>query len=309
MNGPKVAVILVNYNGLVDTEECLESLRQNTYLNTQVIVVDNASTDDLLVALSPKFPTVKFIQSEKNLGFTGGNNLGLRYALELGCEYFFLLNNDTVIDTEAIKELVNYFECNPSVGVAQGKIYFYDMPTLFWNLGADVRFNGAWMRSIAGKIEDIGQYDADQEIDCASGCMLFASRAVLEKIGLLDDRFFFQAEDVDFSLRAKKAGFKVHYVASAKIWHKVGSSGNNRIQGYFTGRNRLLLIRKHAPTIQKPICVVVHLAWSIIIVFNLLLRKRKYGAIQGYWLGIVDGVMNRTGKGRLDMLRSSSLPL
>lgn len=307
MNRPKVGVILVNYNGQADTEECLASLEQNTYPNTHIVVVDNASSDNLLATLAPKFPQVEFIQSNENLGFTGGNNLGLQYAFDEGCEYFLLLNNDTIIDPEAIGELVEYFEQNSNIGVAQGKIYFYDTPTIIWNLGAEVRFSGAWMRTISRRVEDVGQYNTPQEIDCASGCMLFASKAVLEKIGFLDDQFFFQAEDVDFSLRARKASFKVHYVPTAKVWHKVGSSGNKQIQGYFTGRNRLLLIRKHASGIQKPICIVIHLFWSAMIVLNLFVRKRKYSAIYAYWLGIIDGMMNRTGKGRLEKLAPSGV--
>lgn len=304
MKYPKVGVILVNYNGEIDTAECLASLNQSVYPNSEIIVVDNASKDDSLANLSPVFPDAKFIQSQENLGFTGGNNLGLKYALDSGCDYFLLLNNDTIIDAQAISEFVSFFQANSEIGAAQGKIYLYDLPDKFWNLGAHIRFNGAWMWPIARSVEDVGQYDSEQQIDCASGCMLFIARPVLEKIGLLDDQFFFQAEDVDFCLRTAYAGFKVFYISSAKVWHKVGSSGSNLIHGYFTARNRTLLIRKHSRGFRWPLYLAIHILWSIAIQLNLLIRKRKFSIVRAYSLGLIDGIMNRSGKGRLDALMS-----
>ncbi len=259
-----ISIILVNYESAKLTKMCLKSLQQ---LQTKdfaysVIVVDNASQEALTLPASLKADNVSVIRSESNLGFTGGNNLGITYAAEQhDPDYICLLNNDTTVDPNFLTELHQSLEAKETGGLVSPKIYFApgyeyhnqaydksDRGRVIWYGGGSID----WPNLIAfhqGVDEiDRGHLDLTRSVDFCTGCCILISREVLETTGLLDDKFFLYYEDADLSIRARKKGFNVLYCPQAKIWHhNGGSSGGagSSLHIYYQTRNRVFLSLRH----------------------------------------------------------------
>lgn len=234
---PKVHIIVLNWNGIEDTINCLESLKRITYANHEVIVVDNASEgDDVKVLKEGYSDYISIIENEQNLGYAEGNNTGIRVALEHGADYVLVLNNDTVVDPDFLSYLVEFAEKDPKAGVMGPKVFYMDRPDILYYTGSRVRwFTGLPQPRGKGK-RDKGQFDVPSYTDAITGSCMLIKREVLEKIGLLPTDYFLQWEDVDFSTNARRNGFKCLYVPKAKIWHKLGASftksrvGNRRLK-------------------------------------------------------------------------------
>lgn len=223
-SAPGVCIIILNWNGLADTIECLESLKQLTYPNYRIVVVDNASSGNDVEMLKQRYGDyAHIIANDRNYGFPEGNNIGIRYALNEGADYVLLLNNDTVVDPEFLSELVTVAESDESIGIAGSKIYFYGSPNRIQTTG------GKFYRWLGHQIpyggkEDHGQYDRVADRDYLFGASMLIKRKVTERISLLDSTFFYGMDDFDFCFRAKRAGFRVVYVPGSRIWHKGGAS-------------------------------------------------------------------------------------
>jgi len=276
---PKVFIIILNWNGARDTKECLESLEKLNYSPFEIIVVDNASTDDSIRNLKEKIKDLKngviLIENKSNLGFSGGNNVGVEYALKNGADYVLLLNNDTTVDAEFLKHLVLSGETDGSIGILAPKIYFFDDPKRIWFGGGSFNWIFGSGHIDFGKIDNEGADIEERKTQFITGCAMLVKSNVFKKIGMLDERFFLYYEDTDFSLRAKKEGFKCVFVPSAKIWHKIPlESLKNKLSGaagkigspkvlYYHYRNAMLLIEKNGPTM---INLIKHLwaAWMIL---------------------------------------------
>jgi GT2 family glycosyltransferase len=192
MTFPKVSIVLVNWHGLRDTVECLESLQKTTYPNYEVIVVDNDSGGDEAATIEERFRDyVKLIRNPKNYGFAKGCNIGIRDALARDPQYVLLLNNDTVVTHDFLEQLVQVVESYDRVGIAGGKIYAYENPKVVWFAG------GAPIDYLRGKTPsrqswlDSGIFDETEEVEWVVGTFMLISRDVLETVGTLDDRFFF----------------------------------------------------------------------------------------------------------------------
>ena len=248
MPHPKVFIIILNWNGLKDTLECLESVFKLDYPNFEVIVVDNGSTDNSVEVIRKAYPQVILIENKKNLGYAEGNNVGIRYALKHGADYVWLLNNDTVVDADALKNLVKVAEKNENVGILGSKIYYYDKPNIICFAGATIDWEKGTSPHIGDGEIDKGQYDAIKEVDRVTGCSMLVKKEVCETIGLLDENFFLYVEEVDWCVRAKKAGFKCMIVPDSKVYHKISISVkkiSNFYKTYYMNRNFLYLIKKN----------------------------------------------------------------
>lgn len=250
----KVFIIILNWNGLRDTIECLDSLRKIDYTNFEVIVVDNASCDNCTIEITKLFPEVILIQNRENLGFAEGNNVGIRYALKNGAAYILLLNNDTIVDSEILKTFVEAASVYPDAGVFGAKIYYYNEPNKIWFAGG--KWNTRKMcfaHTGQGELENSKKYNDIEEVDYVCGCCLFFSEEVAQKVGLLEPKFYLTYEETDWCYRARKAGFKALFVPNARLWHKVSASivKDSPLFAYFMVRNRLLWAKRNLPFLQK----------------------------------------------------------
>lgn len=231
------------------------------------------------------------IKNDDNYGFAEGNNIGMRFVLEnLDSDYVLLLNNDTVVQRDFLSELVRCAILNPDAGIVGPKIFYYDKPNILNAAGGKILWSvGAGLNIGMGE-EDLGQYDKISKIDYLMGACLLINKALIEKIGYMDKKFFLLHEETDFCIRAKKAGFKLILNPESTIYHKEGISGKpSPTKYYYMYRNRLLIIKKH----QKPIKVLLYslnisLRTLMIILYHMARGNSEISKniLKGYIQGI-----------------------
>ncbi|SMO50938.1 glycosyltransferase family 2 protein [Fodinibius sediminis] len=271
---PEVFIILVNWNGWRDTIECLHSLEKLDYSRFTPIVVDNGSTDESVEMISSRFPDVTLLESSQNRGFAGGNNLGIRHALERGAEYLWLLNNDTVVDPRALARLVDHMEENPDIGICGSRLIFYSQrdTTQAWGGG---RFN-KWL----GTIRNIGQNKPadslpsarviEQEMDYVVGASMMVSRKFIDTVGLLREDYFLYYEEIDWAMRGSDS-FSLGFAPGSIVYHKEGAStggeqlkqaSRSKVSDYYQLKNRLKFTYRFFP-LYLP-CVYLSLIYAVI---------------------------------------------
>ncbi len=246
---PNVWIVPVNFNGLDDTRKCLHSLAALT-TRASVVVVDNASGVDPVPALKAEFPWPHYVRTAVNGGWAGGNNVGIRYALERGADFVVLLNNDTTVAPGLVSRLVAAAAAHPGFGVIGPVIRYMDEPAEVMTDG--VVFNRPGYPGFFQRMpvpERAADPPAVDVADIVNGCCLMVRAEVFRRIGLIDDRFFLIHEEADFCLRAKEAGFRCGVLAEGLVWHKGSSAfkrSGKRWQRYYDARNLGLLLSKHA---------------------------------------------------------------
>ncbi len=293
---PKVFIIIINFNGWKDTQECLASLDKVNYDNFEIVLVDNASKERPQEADLKEFPNLKILYqfNKENLGFAGGNNQGIKIALSKGADYILLLNNDTVVASDFLSELVKEGEEDSKNGILGPLIYFYDRKDVIWSAGG--RINKRFYRGelIGYQEEDKNQYQATEQVDYISGTCLLIKREVIEKIGLLSEDYFLYYEDTDWCQRAKLAGWRCLFVPSSKIYHKISSSTREFSYPYiyYHSRNGLIF------------CLKFGRKWQAFILSLWLFIKQIVKIAIGYkkqWAkpvlhGILDFWLDKKGK-------------
>jgi GT2 family glycosyltransferase len=254
---PRVAIVIVNWNGMRDTLECLASLQQDHFQEKQVIVVDNGSADESVSTIRAAFPEVTVLETSANLGFTGGNNVGIEYALKAGAEYVYLLNNDTVCAPDALSALITAAEEEPGLGLLTPVIHYYDEPEEIWFGGSRIDLSLGVALHDNSRVPTL--VEQPREIPWASGCAMLLRAEVVKRLGGFDDRYFLIWEDVDLSMRVRQSGSRIGLVPAARIYHKVSRSfaGLSWMGRYYHTRNRLLLVRSHASTRHVAVAVGV----------------------------------------------------
>jgi len=293
----KIFIIILNFNGREDTLACLASLekiKKNKGQAVKIVVVDNASTDGSISAIKKNFPQVKIIANKENLGFSEGNNAGLKSALKEGGDYCLVLNNDTLVKDDFLGELLRVKAdiVSPKIYFAPGSEYYQrryrkgDRGRVIWYAGGQIDWQNV-LASHRGVDEvDRGQFDQIEETDFATGCCLLIGREVLEKVGLFDSRYFLYWEDNDLCQRAKRLGFKVCFAPRAVVWHK--NAGSSRVgsdlHDYYLTRNRLLFGWQYASWRAKFALV----RESVIKLFNGRKWERR---------GIIDFYLRRFKRG------------
>lgn len=277
-----VSTILVNFNTTKDTLECLDSLQdiKTTGFKHNIIIVDNASKEPFVLPDKFSNSNIEVIRSESNKGFTGGNNMGIYYAVEhYNSDYVLLLNNDTTVDPNFLKEMVRMAEADSNIGMVGSKIYFTkgrefhaesyhksELGNILWYAGGSIDWNHIAASHRGVDEVDLGQFENQTESDFVTGCSMLVKREVLEKVGTFDKRFFLYFEDVDWSVRAQKAGYTIAFCPTSIVYHKnAGSSGGagSSIHQYYQTRNRLLFAFKHGT--WKEIIIALRLAVSYLL--------------------------------------------
>jgi GT2 family glycosyltransferase len=238
MTGPLVYIIVLSWNGKADTLQCLSSLKELVYPNYRVLVVDNASSDGSAEEVKSQFPDVELIVNKKNLRFAGGNNVGIEYAVSKNADYILLINNDTIVDNNFLSELVRTAESDNEIGMVGPKIYYYSEPNRTWYAGGKIELWKGWLSHIGVRELDNGQYNQTKETDFISGCCLLVKSEVIKKVGLLDTAYYIYGEDVDWCVKASRAGYRLIYEPKAIIWHKLSVSTGGHLS-WFKNWNKL----------------------------------------------------------------------
>jgi GT2 family glycosyltransferase len=248
MNSPKVIVLTLNYNGSALLEDCIASYLANDYPNFELVMIDNGSSDGSEGYLRMNYPQVKCLQTGKNLGYSGGFNVGLRYAFEdQNADFALITNNDVKVDSKVIGALVEAALEDPLRGFITGKVYYFDHPDVIQSVGKKehpIFWNGD---HIGARETDRGQYDKPAERFFIDDIFTLVRRDVYEKLGGYDTTYFLQCEEYDWQARAKLEGYKFYYTPKAKIWHKESITLGkwSPKKAYFDARNPLIVIMRY----------------------------------------------------------------
>lgn len=280
----KVAVVMVNYNGEVYIKKCLDSIYSQTYKNIFVVVVDNFSTDNSVKLIAESYKDIYLIKNSENLGFAMGNNIGIEYAMNQGADYILLLNVDTWIEKDMVKNLVRYAS---SKVVTVPRIYSDRRLTKVWYAGGEIDYCKGNVYHCAYKMEE-----TTKKVSFACGCCALISVEIFKQIGMFDDKFYLYFEDADLSIRILQAGNEIRLVQGAKMWHRIGGTGGRSaglIKQYYMNRNQLYFVHKHAENFDIGyIKLSLRLFWEN-VVKEYRAEKRKYA-----WKGIRDFYLRRT---------------
>jgi GT2 family glycosyltransferase len=301
MRNPKVIVLILSYNGKHLLDDSVFSYLENDYPNFKVVVIDNGSSDGTEDYVEKNFPEAKVIRLEKNQGYSGGFNFGLKYAFEENnADYVLITNNDVKADKKVISELVKVAETDSKIGFVIGKVYYYDNPKVLQTVGKredPIRWKG---EHIGNREIDTGQYDKVEERVFCDDIFWLVRRDLYEKTGGYDTTFFLQAEDYDWQARAKKLGYKIMYTPFAKIRHKdsmtIGKT--SPLKAFYDARNPMLVILKHKSPdffrryfwlhFRKDIFMT-----SIKIIIKRFEIKKAYNIWTGFLSGICWGLKNK----------------
>lgn len=297
---PSVWIVSVNFNGTEDTRKCLGSLVAVSD-SAHVVIVDNGSEPDPCLALQAEFPWAHIIRNSTNLGWSGGNNTGIRFALDRAADYILLINNDTVVSPDIVKRLVSAFAGYPQFGVIGPVIHYMDDPDVVMTDGVVFNppgFLGFFERRQVR--EQISNPPAVMETDIVNGCCMMLRAEALRRVGVVDDRFFLIHEEADLCLRIKRAGLSCGILAEPLIWHK-GSATFKRTgknwQRYYDTRNMALLLRKHWGFNGRGLfsTYIMYIRW----VYYGYCHEREEGAVEAadaVLEGLVDAATLRSGR-------------
>ena len=301
-DGPLVAVVIVHWGIPEMTMECIRSVRASTYRSLDIVVVDNCPERRLWQRPFEVDDTVEYIQAATNTGYCGGNNVGILRARERGSAYVMLLNNDTIVDPDMIRNCVAFMEDQPDISVISPKILFYHRPQYINVAGGDLDLNTGEVTLVGVNQRDMGQYDAERGITFATGCALFARARVFEQVGLFDELLFSYGEESDLSRRILLAGMRMRYYPKAKVWHKWSSmdlkdkvSLPGTLATYYIWRNRLYYLRRYIS--RKRARSYGLFAFGFLWNFaSFALKYRRLDLCMAMLRGLVDSIAGRMGK-------------
>ena len=290
-------MIVVTYNRKKEVGECLASLEGLNYPNYEIVALDNGSTDNTGKEIKEKFPQVRLIRSEENLGGAGGRNLGIKHARG---DYLLFIDDDAIADKYLLKELLTVIQSDAKIGIVQPKIYDYFERKKILGIGHDINRRTGRVLALGWGETDDGQYEEMREIPMV-GCCWLVRKEVFQRAGTYDEIFFIPYEDSDFSIRVRKAGYKILYVPKAKIWHKTRKSHQVplRIQNlgivapqnaYYICRNRIIFLKKHAPRADFIIFLLFLLPLYCLYHSLTILSCRRFDLLKNYWRGVASGL-------------------
>jgi GT2 family glycosyltransferase len=278
----KVGIILLNYKGTKDTFECVESLEKIEYKNYHIIIVDNHSQDGSYEKLKAEFgDRHTIIEASDNGGFAKGNNIGIRYALEQGCDYILLLNNDTLVEKDFLNKMVECYERYRDTGIVGPKILYEGNRHLIWYGGGEINLKRFYGFHYGEGQKDSEEFNKEREITFTTGCTMLISRKVIEKVGALPEEYFMYYEDVDFCMKVQEEGYKIYYCPKAVIYHKVSASSGGEASPFaikWNTRNRLIFMNKYkykVPSSSYIISKLFFYSTRVIKLMEYYIKKEK----------------------------------
>lgn len=297
----KITIIVLNWNAEKYISSCLQSLRRLAIRphQVEVVVVDNASTDHSVSLVQKKFPKLKVIQTGQNLGYAGGNNVGLKYAMEEGSDFVWIVNPDVQVHPQALQSLLAAAAAHPNGGIFGSKCYFAkgfefhkdrytpsQVGHIIWYAGGRIDWANLITQHVGIDEVDIGQYNQLRETESVTGTSFFIRREVLDQVGLIDPKYFLYYEETDLCIRAARHGWKLYYVPESVVWHQVGQASGigTPLADYYTTRSRLLFGLRWAPWRTKQALIRES--------FHLLFSGRPWQK-----RGVIDFYIGRFGQG------------
>jgi Predicted glycosyltransferases len=293
MDYPKVIVLTLNYNGKSLLDDCITSYLANDYPNFEMVMIDNGSNDGSEEYVKATYPMVTCIQTGKNLGYSGGFNVGLKYAFEdRKADFALITNNDVKVDSKVISALVEAALEDPLRGFVTGKVYYFDQPDTLQSVGKyehPIRWNGD---HIGAREIDKGQYNEPAERFFIDDIFTLVRRNVYEKLGGYDTTYFLQCEEYDWQARAKQVGYKFYYTPFAKIWHKESMTLGkwSPRKAYYDARNPLIVIMRY----KDPVFFKRYFRWHTVhFIFLGSLYNAKHFRLKivfNLWQGLFSAI-------------------
>lgn len=290
-NEKLIYIILVNYNGIDHTLECIQSIKKINYKNYKIIVVDNKSVDSSVDVLKENKDII-LIENKDNIGFAGANNIGIKYALSNNADYVLLLNNDTIVDENFLISLINTSESDKKIGITTSKIYYYDEKDRFWYAGGDVNYIKG--NSVVFHLDEIdeGQVNSNCRVRFASGCCMLIKKEVLINVGFINEEYFLYYEDLDYCMEVINAGYEIVLVQESIIYHKESAATKKfsyNYQYYFI-RNRLIFIKRNLKILNKITAYPTTILWMF---YKILCNEFTF---KPCFEGLKDFFANKNGK-------------
>lgn len=307
LKDPLVSIITINFNNVKVTCEFLESTKKLTYKNFEIIVVDNASKENPVPIITKTYPEVRLIVNDKNLGFSGGNNTGIAAAKG---EYLFIVNNDTEVTPDLLEKLLAPFHTDKLIGVVSPKIKYFTHPDIIQYAGFTPinQFTGR-NKCIGDHEPDRGQHDVPGYTAYAHGAAMFLKKEVVDKTGSFAEVFFLYYEELDWSARILKAGFKIYYEPGAVIYHKESLSvgKNSVLKTYYLTRNRILFMRRNVSGLNN-------LFWPLFLIFVSLPKntftfiiKKEFEHLKAFYSGILWNIFHHKHGARIKLFTKNQL--
>jgi hypothetical protein len=295
---PSVYTIILNYNNYFDTIETIESVLSLEYEVNSVLLVENSSDKTIIRKIRTQFPDLAIIENKKNLGYAGGNNIGIQKAIASGADYIFLLNNDVSLEKDVLKKCVSAMEKSPGCGACQPIIVTFDDKERIWSAGTQLYFGyprlflkGAKLQKNGIKISPFGLV----------GCAILFRRSALQQTGLFDESLFLLHEETDWCIRAKQMNFSLLIISNAKVYHKISATIGmfSKIYLYYIGRNWLLVGKKNFSFFNYLYVLLTEFLIRFPYYLYHVTRKGQIGMMKFYLKGIIDGILGISGETKL----------
>jgi len=292
-NLPLVYTIVLAWNQVDVTLECLESLAQSDYPNQRIVVMDNGSTDQTHEIVAKRFPNVEILRVVENVGLARGYNLGIQHALQNGAAYVIAMNNDTITAPDMVTELVNALQAHPKAGMVSPKIYhYYGDQTRLWCAGAKWSHFPPRIKLIGSDAPDNPQFQREFPLPFVTSCCIMMTRAALEKVGLFDPGYYFYYDDWDLSERYWRAGYEIWFAHKAHLWHKVSISTQKTDKPqkwwFVMGRSSVRFYLQH----KTPLIFAFYTLWFVLReTVKLKFSKR----VIPYLCGVGEGLAEHRG--------------
>lgn len=289
---PIVSIISVHFNQIALTEAFINSVLGQSYTDFELIIVDNGSVGEPLSPLLDKYPMVCFIISKENLGFAGGNNLGIEKSQG---GFLFFLNNDTEIQDDTIEILVEHFKKHPLCGMLSPKIKYYDTNTIQYAGSGEINFYTGRNTRVGYKEIDSGQFDRVYRTEIIHGAAMMVSRQLINSVGMMPAEFFLYYEEIDWCQQAKEAGFEIWFNGYSTVFHKESMSigKNSPLKTYYMSRNRLLFMRRHTRGFKKISWIAFFILFSIPKNLLTFAVKQDWNNLKEFLKGVKWNLLNK----------------
>ena len=292
---PSVITIVLNYNNIFDTIETLKSANQMSYTKNSLLLIENSSEKEVVETIRSQYPTLEIIENGKNMGYAGGNNVGIKRAIEKGADYIFILNNDVILERDVLGRLITAMESMPNCAACQPLVTYFDNPNTIWSAGTEMYFGYPRLFEKGKKIQQI---DSQEPPFGLVGCAILFRTDAIKKIGIFDESLFLLQEETDWCMRAMKMGFRLIVVNSAVAYHKVSLTlgSFSRKYLYYLGRNWLLVGKRNCSRLSYGYILFTELMIRIPYYLYQLAKRGQLKMIRFYIFGLIDGLHGVSGE-------------